>query len=114
MEISLYRHCHHLSGESLIRVLNFLARFTEKAIIQAISVRQAFVTFLWFLVEFAICQYDAMVGVTLSKMVRITLSFEAVQYVLTSYAQAKDITKAVLNPRDAMQKSDEDKKQLSR
>lgn len=93
MEIPLRRY--HYDGDDPIRILDFLAHFTQKDNIQEISETQAFATLPLFLNGFALIQYDAMAGMKTSVEGGITCWFEAVLYLLNNYAQAKVTTKAV-------------------
>lgn len=64
------------------------------------SENHAFVTVLLFLEEYSLRQYNVMVCMTPSTNGGIIYWLEAVQYFLTSCAQAKDTTKAVRDLRD--------------
>lgn len=84
MEIPL--RGHHLIDADRIRVPEVLACFTRKANIREMLEAQTFVTLPLFLKEFALSQYDAMAGITLSTETGMNCWLEAVQYLLISYA----------------------------
>lgn len=95
---------HHLNGEVIISVLDFLDRSTREANIQKKSEAQAFVTLLSFLEVFHISEYAAMASVGPSTEGWITGCPDAVKYLLINYVKAQNITKTAKDLWDTKQK----------
>lgn len=85
-----------------------------EANIQKIFLAQAFVRLPSLFKGFSLSQYDNMVDMTPSTAGGITCWPKIGQYLLTNYAEAKDNTMAIPVHRDTKQKSEENKKEISR
>lgn len=105
---------HYFNGKDSIQVQHLLSSFTIEANIQKMLETKLFETLPSFLVGFSFRRYDSMVGMTPTTEVEIICWSRAVQYLLASHAQGKDIRKQGQGLWDTKQNPEKDEKQFAR